>query len=385
MVSESKNSFTSINHYVPQWHQREFLDTDNKYFYLDLLPQRIYNNSHVHYRNSLRKLGSKKCFQQSNLYTLFDGEHQSDVIEKKLFGAIDDFGADSVRFFSSWDGKKPPHQHINKFLIYLDAQKLRTPRGLDYIKAIAKTNNHEIGLHLLNGLLQAHVTIWAECVWEIFSCNNSAVKLILSDNPVTIYNKKCFPNSKWCTYPNDSPISLLGSQTLYPLNENKLIVLTNLGYVRNPWVNLLNERVNPRVFSSALIDTRKILLGSELKEEEVLAINYIFKSRAHRYIASSNEEYLYPERYLKSRMWDKLGHRMFLMPDPRKISFTVDTIVGNKDGTAWGLDEYGRKYTPNKSDIEKHRKKEFESFEKHKKIWDQQFGPLSLEEIRRYF
>lgn len=76
---------------------------------------------------------------------------------------------------------------------------------------------------------------------------------------------------------------------------------------------------------------RKIQVDRELSEQEVLRINYIIKSRAQRYIASSKEEWLYPEKKLKNLGWMKLGEDLF-MPDPRSLTFggksSLDMILG---------------------------------------------------------
>jgi hypothetical protein len=84
-------------------------------------------------------------------------------------------------------------------------------------------------------------------------------------------------------------------------------------------------------------------------------------------------------------MWDKLGDKFFLMPDPRKVSFSTDTVVGYKDGSAWGMDEYGRRSTQNGKAAEALRRIEFRTFEKHKALWDSCFGKLDIHELRKYW
>ena len=84
-------------------------------------------------------------------------------------------------------------------------------------------------------------------------------------------------------------------------------------------------------------------------------------------------------------MWNKLGNRFFLMPDPRKVSFSTDTVVGYKDGSAWGMDEYGRRSTQNDEATEALRRSEFKTFEKHKSLWDSSFRGLDIKELRKYW
>jgi hypothetical protein len=38
-----------------------------------------------------------------------------------------------------------------------------------------------------------------------------------------------------------------------------------------------------------------------------MEINYITKKRAYRYVAAAEKEWLYPERYLPTTHWNKLG------------------------------------------------------------------------------
>ena len=72
-------------------------------------------------------------------------------------------------------------------------------------------------------------------------------------------------------------------------------------------------------------------------------------------------------------MWNKLGDQFFLMPDPRRVRFTTQVLVGYADGSATGQDEYGR--APQDTKEKQHlRDLEFVAFEKHKQAWDTRFG-----------
>lgn len=382
-------SFTEINHYVPQWYQRRVIPTglkEQKLYYLDLTPDRVtHPDGSFHYRNESRRLGPPSCFAQQHLYTLFFGVHAADVIEKRFFGAIDRLGADAVDFFSSYTVNNETESALHNLIRYLDAQKLRTPKGLDYIKRMSRRDgSHQAALHLMGQLWQLHVTIWMEGVWEVLSCDGSSTKFIVSDHPVSTYNKKLFPLSPKCQYPLDAPIELVGTHTIFPLDLNHCLVITNLGYVRNPWINPLRVRVNPRYFAPTLFDIRKVQIDRHIPEEHVRAINYIIKKRARRYIAAGQKEWLHPERFLKTTMWDNLGNRFFLMPDPRKVSFSTGIFVGYKDGSAWGIDEYGRRPREDDPRIEAQRNLEWKTFQKAKKAWETEFGQLTREELLRY-
>ena len=381
-------SFTEINHYVPQWYQRRFFDPEakeEKYYYLDLAPDRVDHGDGAHHvRNALRRLGSASCFAESHLYTLFFGEYAADVVEKRFFGEIDQRGADAITFFSDYELNDRTESALNNLLRYLDAQKLRTPKGLAFLKRVAPGGTRQSALEAMGLLWQMHMTLWMEAVWEVLRCDNSDTKFIVSDHPVTTYNKGLFPGSAACQYPLDARIELLGTHTIFPLDLNRCLVLTNLGYVRNPWCNPIRPRENPRYFSQTMFDLRKVQRGRQISESDVRTVNFIIKKRAHRYIAAGKKEWLHPEEHLETRMWNKLGGRFFLMPDPRKVSFSTAIMAGFKDGSAWGVDEYGRPPRDDDPVIKAKRDVEWKAFHKWKKIWDDKFGELSVEEWREY-
>ncbi len=383
------NNKTTVNHYVPQWYQNLFIpesSKDKKYHYLDLHPKKIQidkGRSFTH--NQFKFYGTASCFQEKDLYTLFFGDQANDVIERNFFGDIDRQGNKAVNFFNNWRLSSESHQMFQDLVRYLDAQKMRTPKGLDFLKRVFRPKSNSDLLHWMTALWQMNCTIWTEGVWEILDCSNSPTWLIVSDSPVTTYNKAMFPLSKECEYPFDAPIDRLGTHTIFPLSPTKLLVITNLGYVRNPKVNLIKKRENPRHFAQTVIDIRKIQTGRKLKEEDVIAVNYILKSRSRRYLASYEKDWLFPEKHMKSLMWNKLGDNFFLMPDPRKGSFSTDIVFGYKDGSAWGMDEYGRRRAQNNKDTEALREKEFQTFENHKKLWDARFGELDPKELRKYW
>jgi hypothetical protein len=134
-----------------------------------------------------------------------------------------------------------------------------------------------------------------------------------------------------------------------------------------------------------MIDLRKVQTCREISEEDVIVINFIIKNRARRYIAAPVKEWLYPEKQTRKRLWSKLGSKYFLMPDPRKISFTTGIFTGNDNGPTWAQDEYGR--IPNDKDpnIKKKRDKEFKTFHAFQHNWDRLYGPLTKEELSKYW
>jgi hypothetical protein len=372
-------TFTTVNHYVPQWYQKRFIlpnSKEQKFYYLDLKPDRIVrSDGNYHYRHELRKLGPQSCFMQEHLYTRVFGQYASDVIERMFFGELDRRGAEGVEFFSNYSVREGAGEAFQKLGYFLNAQKLRTPKGLDFLKVLSRSNSHQAALQLMEQMYQIHGTIWCEGIWEIISCDESETKFIISDHPVTTYNKKIFPADKQSQYPLDAPIEMVGTHTIFPLNLNRCLVITNLEYVRFPGINPLKIRENARYFESTMFNLRSIHAGRQISQREVRAINYIVKRRANRYIAAGEKDWLYPEKFLKSSVWNKLGDKFFLMPDPRKVPFTTHISMGS--------DEYGRRSHKDDPAVQAKRAFEWKTFHNWQAEWDRKLGPLSLEELRR--
>jgi hypothetical protein len=376
------------HHYVPQWYQKRFIRPEScshKVFYLDLAPTRMaHPDGSSHVRRALRYLGPAKCFEASNLYALAIDGVNADILERRFFGNIDREGREAVEFFADFRPRGKATEHCERLLQYMDIQTSRTPKGLDRLKRVLQRGDHQDALALMQALFQVNCTIWSECVWEVIQCDKSPVKFIVSDHPVTTYNRGLFPGSERCRYPLDAPIELLGTHTIFPLGLTRCLVLTNLGFVRDPRASLIKRRENPRYFQPAILDVRTIQTGREVPVEYVLAINYILKNRARRYIAAAEKDWLFPEHSLQTTHWNKLGgDKYFLHPDPRKVHFTTDSLMTFQGGGVWGSDEYGR--PPREDDIaaKQRRDREWMTFQHAKTSWDSAFGKLSREELHK--
>lgn len=366
------------HHYVPEWYQRRFIPAsskDNNLWCLDIDPQPIAHPGGHHYHPNPLRRGADVCFHEPGLYTLRFGKHASDVIETHFFGDIDRTGAVAVDAMADFVfGQKSPN--IRHLAQYLDAQKMRTPKGLDLVKAMAKTEDHQSAVLLMRDISQIHMTILMEGVWEVFKCDHTSTKLLISDHPVATYNRQLPPGGKEYQYPFDPGIDLIGTQSLYPLCSNRLLVITNLEFVRNHWINGKSQRTNPRAFGDTLFFLGNIHTGRQLNEGEVRAVNYIIKRTAKKFIAAGEEEWLYPEDTVKTKAWNNLGGEFFLRPDPRRMGFAGASYIGFKDGTSWGMDEYGRPPNDDDPDLVAQRDREREYWAKTMAYWEQKRGPL---------
>lgn len=367
------------NHYVPKWYQHHFFQGDEKekkLSYLDLAPGIVPTvNGRRFTRDDLLSWGPARCFCEDDLYTTKSFGCESTEIEQFFFGEIDRQGRGAVDYLTNYNYLNSDRVAFKSLLQYMSAQMLRTPKGLAYLSLKFNGLSKDDLLIKMQKLHMQHCALWTECVWSIVDASLSITKFICSDNPVTVYNKGCFPASIWCRGAKDPGIWLTGTHTIFPLSLNKALILTNLSWARNPYENPLNERPHPRLFGTAIFKFTDIQTGRHLTEDEVTAINYIIKNRAYRYIAASKKEWLYPENKLKNKHWDSIGNSHLLMPDPRSMTFSSEKIFGYKNGKSDAFDEYGRK--PWHSDYMEKERHEYEwlTFHAFQGEYARIFGP----------
>lgn len=332
---------TRNNHYVPQWYQRGFLAPgQSRLLQLNLAPDvnTLPDGRQVPH-NAVRESVTKKCFVEFDLYTTHFGPIVNDDVEKYLFGAIDDQGAIALRAFAIGN-HADVHKSFQDFFEHMAAQKLRTPKGLDWIRSCYGALGQVELMVEMQALRWMHCTMWAEGVREIVSACDSDVKFILTDHPVTVYNAAVDPASKQCAYPQDPLVSAVGSQTVFALNANTCLILTHLEYARQPdQLDLTRLRTNARHLGVGMIRTDNFIRDRRLSREEVIAINHLLKSRAKRYIAAADKTWLYPEKDFRGS-WAQIAQ--VLLPKDKLWQFGGETYVGYEDGTSGYWDEHGR-------------------------------------------
>jgi len=331
------------NHYVPVWYQRRFmLPGQHKYFRLDLKPETIRGDGFSYTRHDLHEWSPEKIFGEDDLYTTRWGNLSNTEIEQFFFGELDNTAAPALDFFASYDHEHFNEDALNTLVPYMSVQKLRTPRGLAWLSRVLG-GGPNFTLIALQQLQTVFCATWSECVWQIGDASKSPTKFIISDHPVVVYNRACPPLSQWCVGDNDPDIRFSASHTYFPLSLEKVLILTNLSWVRNPYQNELKIRPNPELFRGTIFNFQHIQIGRELTEDEVLQINWVTKKRARRYIAAADKEWLYPERRLSTDHWKKLGGGYLFMPEPRLVHMGGEIVVGYKDGRADSWNEYGQK------------------------------------------
>jgi hypothetical protein len=377
--AEVVNSKYRRNHYVPQWYQnRFFIDQagERKFHYLDLKPETFRDPKGIlRTKKACRRWGTPSCFELTDLYTMKFGAWESTDIEEKFFGKIDGDGRNAVERYATFRHQDADPASFQALMRYMSVQKLRTPKGLSYLTSVTNSRDRNEVLLRMQEFSDLHAAIWTESIWSVADAGRSATKFIISDHPVTVYNADCFPGSDWCRDFRDPDIWLQGTHTLFPLSADKILIITNLGWVRNPYGKGTAVRPNPNPLRSAMFDLRAIQIGRELTEDEVRRINYIIKRRAYRYIAAAREEWLYPEKAVSSEHWRKVGGGHLLMPDPRSVVFSGVIAVGYRGGGSEAYDEYGRRPWQGEFEDEAQRKKEWNTFLRFQGEFARSFGP----------
>jgi hypothetical protein len=332
---------TRNNHYVPQWYQRRFFAPgQSRLFHLNLAPDnKTLPDGREVPRNALHEWGPKKCFVEYDLYTTTFGPFVNDDVERRLFGVIDDRGAKAVDAFAL--GNLPEmHEAFQDFFEHMAAQKLRTPKGLDWIRSCYGALSQVDLMVEMQALRVMHCTMWAEGVREIVSAQDSDVKFIVTDHPVTVYNPALDRTSARCSYPQDPAVAALGTQTVFALDANTCIIFTHLQYAQQPDLKDLTAlRTNARHLGSGMTRTDTFIRERRLTRDEVITINHLLKSRARRYVAAADKAWLYPERQFKGD-WAQIAQ--VLLPKADLWRFGGETYVGYKDGTHGYWDQHGR-------------------------------------------
>ncbi len=344
-------NITARNHYVPQWYQRRFMkDGQHKYSLLDKTPDKLPSGKGF-YNNEYLK-GVRECFQQEHLYTIDLFGSKSDVIECELFGDIDSKGfkgIDTIAIKDEWK-TRGGNQRWQDFIEYMNAQKLRTIKGLDWVKKYLGISNYSQDqnevMSTLRTIRHLYCTMWSEAIWEVVSADNSKVKFIVSDNPVTFYNYQIPPGFSYNEYPDEPLLSMVGTQTIYPLSLSKCLILTHRQLAQGPEsVDPLQDRINARFYDQdgdrATFSFMDIIHERNLSEKEVCALNYVLKVQSWRYVAAAKKDWLYPERNLEEWEWEK-NLKIFL-PSMDKIGISSGISFGYKDGSFESFTPYGEK------------------------------------------
>ena len=338
----TKKELRRENHYVPIWYQKGFTENDGSLIeYLDLEDKRIDTpKGEITIASKPKRESVKNAFCIRDLYSTFFGVLVSDEIEDKLFGEVDIKGSRAVKAFINGEPKYM-HERFVDFFDFIDIQKLRTPKGLDWINENYSGLDQNSLLIEMQALRKMNMSTWMEGIREIVSAKKSSVKFIVSDHPVTTYNYSIPPEQLNEEYPNEPAIILKATQTVFPLNMDECLILTNYEFANNPDnIDPTEARTNPKYMKESMIHTQNLIRDRELDEDEVSMINYLIKNRAKKFIAAAKKEWLYPEKTV-SPNWADL--KEILLPSKHKIGhFGGEMIMQFEDGSTKYQDAFGR-------------------------------------------
>jgi hypothetical protein len=335
------------NHYVPRWYQERFLPADRKQrelYYLHKEPRTVRDGRGRRITlPDVQRRTLRNCFAERDLYTLTFRDISSTDLERLFFGQIDREGRKAVDFWTSYDRTQYAGEVLQPMLIYLSTQRLRTPKGLDWLARQIDSRNPMRTLTAVVRFQQVFGAIWSECIWHVADAAASPTKFIVSDHPVTLYNRDVSPAHRQSQGSGDPDVRLNGTHTIFPLSMERVLILTHRSWATNPYGSPTKLRPNPQLERDAIFNQMEVQVGRELEEEEVRRINSIIKSRAYRFIAAAETDWLYPERHLPKKIkWSRTSDDYLLFPDPRELHHGGEVIIGFSGGGSMSRDAYGR-------------------------------------------
>lgn len=361
----SNDQLSRGHHFVPEWYQRLFLPGHKgNLIVLDKAPVGHHTTADGRVRTYATKeilsKGPGVFLRVPGLYMLeFFGE-ETDVIERVLFGGIDRKGARAAKIFAQWpsdirlgsfpdipEGWGDPGERMCDLIEYMDAQKVRTPKALDFFKqeiASSALSTNKNGLLLtMQQWRQFYATMFSEALWEIVTPAPDAGRFIFSDDPVTFYNCDRYPGTAACSYPNDPHIFELGTRVLFPLGPDACLILTHVDHAKKPLRSRARRmRRNARSYDQTLMSFLDIHRERQLCREAVASINFVIKRRAVRYVASSVEEDLFPERVIGEPRWCTIDSVLQHEGSPHLLS-VQETVIKYRDETVVFSNPYGER------------------------------------------
>lgn len=335
------------NHYVPRWYQERFLPAGCKQrelHYLHKEPRTVRDGQGRRITlPAVQRRTLRNCFAERDLYTLTFRDISSTDLERLFFGQIDREGRKAVNFWTSYDRTQYAGEVLQPLLIYLSTQRLRTPKGLDWLARQIDSRNPTLTLTAVVRFQQVFGAIWSECIWHVADATASPTKFIVSDHPVTLYNRDVSPAHLQSQGSGDPDVRLNGTHTIFPLSMERVLILTHRSWATNPYGPPTKMRPNPQLERDAIFNQMEVQVGRQLDEDEVRRINFIIKSRSYRFVAAAEPDWLYPEQYLPKKIkWSRLSNGYLLFPDPRELHHGGEIIIGFAGGGSMSRDAYGR-------------------------------------------
>lgn len=345
------------------------LPNQHRYWRLDLSPDVVKHAKGSYKRRDIHEWSPDSIFAEDDLYTTQWGAISNTEIEQFFFGKLDNDASRYLDYFAVFKHPSVNEKAFQGLMTYMSVQKLRTPKGLAFLMNAGKPTEKNLTLLLLQQIQHLYCAIWTECEWLIADASGSPTKVIVSDHPVTVYNRACPPLSEYCRGYNDPDIRLAATHTIFPLSLDKILILTNRNWLRNLYQKETTVRPNPTMLRPAIFNFTDIQIERMLSEDEVLMVNSIIKRRAYRYIAAAQKEWLYPEKYVSTDHWKKLGEGYLLMPEPRLEYMGGEVFIGYGKGKSDAFGVYGHKPWQKGYKDEEREKRETAALYRFKAEW----------------
>lgn len=334
------------HHYIPIWYQKGFLAPGQTSFkVLDKRPD-VFRDDTGKVRGQGRSIlnkGTDAHFWEPDLYTIRWLGRTDDIIERQLFGAIDTRGKKAIEAWLAEDFNTVHHTYWQVYQ-FMDALRLRTPKGLRFVQAMTRKQNQLDLMVAMQKLRRMHCVMWAEGCLEIARAPAGS-GFIFSDHPVVLFNRHVFPGDPEIPVGHDPALHWQGTQTLFPFDRERLYILTHVEYAHSPGrLKARKPRTNSRYFDAGnpMVRYDECIRTRTLTPLQVLEVNYIIKARADRYIAGRVDDDLYPEHHLKTTVWNRLGE--FLMPQKHKVIKQDGYMVMKfNDGSYRFQDQFGQR------------------------------------------
>jgi len=199
------------------WYQKRFLPSgqrDKELFHLDLKPDILTDSRAVPHeaRDPSAGVSPLLCCQRSLHGLVWFSRINGD--RATLHWAAGRERPREHRLSHAFRGPVCQPGRVPKRLRVHEHSEAAHAEGLGWLKSRVGTKDRDTVLRRMLQLRQLHCVVWTECVWLIADASQSETKFIVSDHPVTVYNRRCGPRSIWCRGFNDPDIWLHGIQAM---------------------------------------------------------------------------------------------------------------------------------------------------------------------------
>ena len=230
------------NHYVPAWYQKRIVSPrslSNELFLSGFAAGNLHGPPWSESSKEASAYGKARgaVSSETDLYTLRFPLVDATDVERLFYGEIDSKGRVAVDYFAGFQHGGPgPGEVFNDFIVYLTTQEAAyTLKGLAWLADAVRTKDRDVLLNYMTYYRQLFGAIWTESIWSIADASSSETRLIVSDHPVTVYNRRCGPLLPVVPRPQRSRCHLQRHAHPFPsCSLTKLLILTNLSWVRNP-------------------------------------------------------------------------------------------------------------------------------------------------------